>query len=788
MTGPPEELQTPRAEEETTETKPVEAAESPAEELARQEEVRPTASTPSDPPANLAPATTDRLETTTEPALARTRVDPAPTLPNPAAPAPAPAPPPPAAPVAPPVAAPTQEAPAVPPASVAEAPAAPASAGAPELPVEGGFVPGLPDEAAVEGDEEDLDPAEQAALEAFEGGATIAVPTLNEGDRHLGTVVSLSADGAVVDVGGKVEGLLSSRANPADAVAALQQGQEVEVIIARLGEPGEFAQLVFAKEENSEAWDALEEAFRARAVLTGKVNERVKGGLTVDVGVSAFLPGSQVALRADHNLDEWIGKEIEVRVVKLSRRRGNVVVSRRELLEEQLKAAREETLAKIEVGGVVQGVVKNVTSYGAFVDLGGVDGLIHVTDISYGRIKDPTEALAPGQEIEAKVIKLDRERSRVSLSLKDMQPDPWETVEERYAQGARIGGKVASITDYGVFVEIEEGVEGLVHITELTWSKRLKHPNKLVKVGQDIEAVVLKVQPGQRRISLSLRQTTPDPWDGIEARFQTGSIVDGRVRNVTTYGAFIEVEEGVDGLVHVSDMSWDTQPRNPKELVKKGQTIKAVVLNIDPSERRLSLGIKQLEPDVWEKFVALHGVGEVLVGKVSRMAKFGAFVELAPGVEGLCHRSEMPPKEAGKKQSVRTGQSYYFEIIKIDELDRRVGLRCSSYEPVVEEAVAPQAAAAPPPEMPVQEAAEAAVEPVADPTTEAVAEEAAPTEAVADEPVAQEPVAEQPAVEETVETAPVETPAASLEAESTGAEEPAPAADSDAKAASEGRE
>lgn len=786
MTGPPEELQTPRAEEETTESKPVEAAESPAEELARQEEVRPTASTPSDPPANLAPATTDRLETTTEPALARTPVDPAPSLPNPAAPPPAPTPAPPAAaPVAPPVAAPAQEAPADPPASATEAPAVPASGGAPELPVEGGFVPGLPDEAAVEGDEEDLDPAEQAALEAFEGGATIAVPTLNEGDRHLGTVVSLSADGAVVDVGGKVEGLLSSRANPADAVAALQQGQEVEVIIARLGEPGEFAQLVFAKEENSEAWDALEEAFRARAVLTGTVNERVKGGLTVDVGVSAFLPGSQVALRADHNLDEWIGKEIEVRVVKLSRRRGNVVVSRRELLEEQLKAAREETLAKIEVGGVVQGVVKNVTSYGAFVDLGGVDGLIHVTDISYGRIKDPTEALTPGQEIEAKVIKLDRERSRVSLSLKDMQPDPWETVEERYVQGARISGKVASITDYGVFVEIEEGVEGLIHITELTWSKRLKHPNKLVKVGQDIEAVVLKVQPGQRRISLSLRQTTPDPWDGIEARFQTGSIVDGRVRNVTTYGAFVEVEEGVDGLVHVSDMSWDSQPRNPKELVKKGQTIKAVVLNIDPSERRLSLGIKQLEPDVWEKFVALHGVGEVLVGKVSRMAKFGAFVELAPGVEGLCHRSEMPPKEAGKKQSVRTGQSYYFEIIKIDELDRRVGLRCSSYEPVVEEAVAPQAAAAPPPEIPVQEAA---AEPVAEAVAEEViAEEATPTEAVV-EGTPEQTVVEEEVAEETVEAAPAETLAASPEAESVVAEEPAPAADSDAKAASEGRE
>jgi len=708
MTGQPEELHTPQNAEEPPEqpsgegtgdpsAQMVEAAEVPADspkaapkhadaaaELAAAEEVTSVTATPQDPPTNLAPTTTDRLPTTTSPAAAAAAQ--APALPNPVT-----------SPPAPPVAraqveaeaTPTKAsapAPPAPPVSAASAPAT-APAAPPALPSEG-LVPGLPEVDATEGDEDELDLAEQAALAEFEGGVGLAAPSLNEGDRREGVVVSVSDDGAVIDVGGKTEGLLSSRENPPDAVAALTPGQEVDVIVARLGELGEFAQLVFAREENSEAWDALEAAFRDRATLTGKVTERVKGGLSVEVGVAAFLPGSQVALRADHNLDEWIGKDIEVRVVKLSRRRGNVVVSRRELLEEELKAARDAVMAQIEVGGVVKGVVKNVTSYGAFVDLGGVDGLVHVTDISYGRIKDPTEALTPGQEIEAKVIKLDRERSRVSLSLKDMLPDPWQTAAETYSEGGRVSGKVASITDYGVFVEIEEGVEGLIHITEMTWSKRLKHPNKMLSVGQDLEAMVLKVQPAQRRISLSLRRTAPDPWDGIEARFQTGSIVEGRVRNVTTYGAFVEIEEGVDGLVHVSDMSWDSQPRNPKDLVKKGQTIKAVVLSIDPDERRLSLGIKQLEPDVWEKFFAIHTVGETLVGRVSRLAKFGAFVELAPGVEGLCHRSEMPPKEAGRKQSVRVGESYYFEIIKVDELDRRVGLRCSSYDPVAPEVAA----------------------------------------------------------------------------------------------------
>jgi len=695
MTGQPEELQTPQKEEETTDQPTVEATASgesaePAEvaateppqpdaaaDLAAAEEIVAVESTPQEPETNLAPSTTDRLPTTTAPVAAptlapsRSSSDAAPALPNPvAAPPSAPVPPSPA------------------PSAPAPAPASPVDASPPSEPPVEGFVPGLPDADSTAGEEDDLDPAEQAALAEFEGGIGLAGPSLNEGDRSEGVVVSVSEDGAVVDVGGKTEGLLSSRANPAEVVAGLTPGQTVEVIVARVGELGEFAQLVFAQEENSEAWDALEAAFRDRTTLTGKVSERVKGGLAVDVGVSAFLPGSQVALRADHNLDEWIGKDIQVRVVKLSRRRGNVVVSRRELLEEELKAAREATMAQMEVGAVVKGVVKNVTSYGAFVDLGGVDGLVHVTDISYGRIKDPTEALTPGQEIEAKVIKLDRERSRVSLSLKDMLPDPWQTAAETYSEGAQVTGKVASVTDYGVFVEIEEGVEGLIHITEMTWSKRLKHPNKLVSVGQELAAVVLKVQPTQRRISLSLRRTAPDPWDGIEARFQTGSIVEGRVRNVTTYGAFVEIEEGVDGLVHVSDMSWDTQPRNPKDLVKKGQNLKAVVLSLDADERRLSLGVKQLEPDVWEKFFALHTVGEVLVGRVSRLAKFGAFVELAPGVEGLCHRSEMPPKEPGRKQNVRVGESYHFEIIKVDELDRRVGLRCSSYEPVSGEVAA----------------------------------------------------------------------------------------------------
>ena len=757
MTGNPEELRAERSEETEPaggpDPQPGEAAaqssEAVGEEAANREEqlneelagedapvddqpqaaAAPPDPEPMDAPA-AAPPPPEPPTPTPSPRIAAPSTPP-PSLPNPAAELPPVAPPrppveaelpapepPPQGRAAEPAAA---EAPAAaPPAEPAPAQPAPAAEPAPAPQPAPGFVPGLPamPAAGEAQDDDDEIPAEEEELfqEALLELST-EVPDLREGDRRKGVVVSVGEDGVVVDIGAKTEGFLSTRnGDKPEALSELAAGQEIEVIVARLGEPGEYVQLAIAYPENREEWERLEAAYRDKVTVTGKVLERVKGGLTVDVGLPAFLPGSQADLRAPYDLDAWLGQEIEVRIVKLSRRRGNVVVSRRELLEEELNAVKRETLSKISLGAVVTGTVKNVTSYGAFVDLGGIDGLIHVTDISYGRIKDPAEALKPGEELTAKVIRFDPEKERVSLSLKDMQPDPWKSVTERYQQGAKVQGKVASITDYGAFVELEEGVEGLIHISEMTWSKRLKHPSKVLSEGQDVEAAVLKVQPEQRRISLSLKQLETDPWEKVDDRYALGSIVEGRVRNVTSYGVFLELEEGVDGLVHVSDLSWDSRVRNPKELVKKGQNLRAVVLNVDHDNRRMSLGVKQLEPDVWETYFSTHAVGDTVIGRVTRQVKFGAFVELAPGVEGLCHNSEMPSRGRGRRGGLAPGSRYEFEIVKMDELDRRIGLSCHKPEPVPEEPAqeepaqeeAPKAAPKEAPEEAAADTAEAA--------------------------------------------------------------------------------
>ena len=573
----------------------------------------------------------------------------------------------------------------------------------PALPT-AGFVPGLPGEPGADDGDDDMELLEQEQFEAALLEFAPEVVELRPGDHRSGTVVSISDDGVVVDIGAKTEGVIPLRnaARP-DELRKLQPGQAVEVQVERLGEPGEYVQLALLRDENNEEWEALEEAFRERRPILGKVIERVKGGLTVDVGLPAFLPGSQASVRPQHDLDTLVGDEFEVLVVKLSRRRSNIVVSRRELLEQEINSVKQETLAQLSLGAIVTGRVKNVTSYGAFVDLGGIDGLIHVTDISHGRVKDPAQALEPGQEVTAKVIKFDPEKERVSLSLKEMQEDPWRDVEQRYREGDRVSGKVASVTDYGAFVELEPGVEGLIHITEMSWSKRLKHPSKVVQEGHDVDSVVLKVQPDQRRISLSLKQVAADPWARVDGKYQVGSVVEGRVRNVTTYGVFVEVEEGVDGLIHVSDLSWDSRVRNPKDFVKKGQQLRTVVLNVDPDNRRMSLGVKQLEPDIWETFFTSHVIGDVVPGRLSRMVKFGAFVELAPGVEGLCHNSEMPARR-GRKGGLQPGLEYEFEIIKMDEFDKRIGLRCLSYDPLgrEDEAEASASGAQAPPELPMR--------------------------------------------------------------------------------------
>ena len=410
----------------------------------------------------------------------------------------------------------------------------------------------------------------------------------------------------------------------------------------------------YEKALRHKVWDKLEQAANDKTPVKGMVLGRVKGGLTVDIGIKAFLPGSQVEVRPVRNLDGYIGTEIEVRVIKLNKKRGNVVISRKELLEEEQNAKKSVTLATLEEGSVLTGTVKNLTDYGAFVDLGGLDGLLHITDMSWGRLTHPRDLVNVGDEIQVKVLKFDKDKQRVSLGFKQLTPDPWLDATERYPIGAQVRGRVLSVTDYGAFVELEQGIEGLVHVSEMTWSKRMKHPSKMVKPGDEVDTIILSVNPNDRRISLGMKQLQDNPWEQLEDKYPTGAIIEGRVRNLTDFGAFIEIEDGIDGLVHVSNLSWTKRIKHPSEVLKKGEKVRAIVLGVEPENRRLSLGVKQLQPDVWDTFFAQHRVGDVIKGKVLRTAQFGAFVEIAEGVEGLCHVSEAVDPD-GKPVDARCG-------------------------------------------------------------------------------------------------------------------------------------
>jgi small subunit ribosomal protein S1 len=556
-----------------------------------------------------------------------------------------------------------QDAAAESPATLSQAPGAP--------------VPGIPVESA-SGQEA---AAEMEALSYDELMADYSEPAMHAGDLCQGQIISIEGDNVIVHYGGKTEGIVPLAELHQAGIAEPAPGQSIEVSIESLGGPGDYAVLSFLKAHRSRLWERIESAFQQKELLTAKVIERVKGGLTVDIGILAFLPGSQADVRPIPDLDALVGQEIPVRIVKLSRGRGNVVVSRRALLEEELQQRRQQTLAGLSEGATVTGTVKSVTNYGAFIDLGGLDGLLHVTDLSWGRVRNPAEVLRVGEEITLKVLKFDPGKERVSLSLKHLQPDPWENIEQRYQEGARVTGRAISITDYGIFVELEPGLEALIHVSELSWSKRLKHPSKMLKLEQQVEGVITQLNTAERRISLSLKRLQPDPWVHLSERYPIGQIVQGRVRNLTTYGAFVEIEEGVDGLVHVSDLSWSSRVKHPKDELKKGQIIRAAVLHVDEENRRVSLGIKQLEPDVWETFFSLHLVGDDVKGQITRFAKFGAFVELAPGVEGLCHNSEMAANlSKQRKPALRAGQEYEFRIIKLDEFDKKISLSRRAYE------------------------------------------------------------------------------------------------------------
>ncbi len=509
--------------------------------------------------------------------------------------------------------------------------------------------------------------AEAAAVEAY-GDKVVSGKVEKQTEKHL-----------VIDLGLKSEGLIPlEQVTDHTGAVKFQPGDIIEVVIER--EEAEGGYLVsYEKAQRLRVWDTIEKAANDKTPVTGTVVSRVKGGLTVDIGIKAFLPGSQLEIRPVRNLDTYLGQQIEVRVIKLNKKRGNVVVSRKELLEEDQNSKRSATMEHLAEDAILTGTVKNLTDYGAFVDLGGIDGLLHITDMSWGRLTHPRDLVNVGDEIQVKVLKFDKEKQRVSLGFKQLTPDPWLDATERYPVGAKVHGRVLSVTDYGAFVELEQGIEGLVHLSEMTWSKRLKHPSKLVKPGDEVDTVVLSVNPADRRISLGMKQLLENPWESLTDKYPIGAIVEGRVRNLTDFGAFVEIEDGIDGLVHVSNLSWTKRVKHPSEIVKKGEKVKAVVLGVEPQNRRLSLGIKQLQPDVWESFFATHHVGDIVHGKILRTAQFGAFVEIAEGVEGLCHISEAGDPVDGQSP-LEQGLEGDFKIIKINVEEKKVGLSMRTSE------------------------------------------------------------------------------------------------------------
>ena len=501
-------------------------------------------------------------------------------------------------------------------------------------------------------------------------------------------VVAYTEHGVVVDLGQKSEGLIPAAEFTETDIPRPEPNATIEV--QRTGEHKDgYVILSYQKALRRRTWEKIDGAYRGKEAITGKVVDRIKGGLVVDIGVRAFLPGSQYDLRPTQNLDNLTGTEIQVRVTKLNRRRGNVVVSRRALLEEEQHAKRAALMETLSEGQIVHGHVKNVTEYGAFVDLGGIDGLLHLTDLSWGRVKHPSDVVKPEQELDVIILKFDKEKQRVSLGLKQLIPDPWVNAAEKYPAGGRYKGKVVGVVDYGAFVELEQGIEGLVHVTEMSWAKKATHPSKVVKVGDEVDVVVLDIKPSDRRVSLGMKQALPDPWMQTAEKYPIGTVVTGKVRNIAEFGAFVEIEEGFDGLVHVGDVSWTGRVKNPHEVFKKGEPVTAKVLKIDPENRRISLGIKQVN-DIWGDWFKQHRVGQIVKGKVSRIAMFGAFVELGDNIEGLCHNTEIedrkrrdeghgpmhrtttgPLKSAGP---LEPGKEYDFKIIKISPETRRIGL------------------------------------------------------------------------------------------------------------------
>ncbi|MBK9088056.1 MAG: 30S ribosomal protein S1 [Holophagales bacterium] len=527
--------------------------------------------------------------------------------------------------------------------------------------------------------------------------------SLAEGELIRGRVIQVTNDEILVDIGYKSEGMIprSEFAHAPDRLPVA--GQEIDAIVDRREDSSGYVVLSHEKARRIRAWDAIEVAFKENQPAKGKVLERVKGGLSVDIGVRAFLPGSLADIRPLKNLDVLRGRELEFRIVSFDKKRGNIVLSRKALMEEVAESKKSDAAQALADGRTLHGTIKNLTEYGAFVDLGGIDGLLHVTDISWGRLGHPSEALHVGQDVEVKVLKFDSDSGRISLGMKQLKPDPWQDLPAHYPVGARVRGKVVSLTDYGAFVELEEGVEGLIHVSEMSWTKKVKNPAKLLSVGDTVEAVIADVNPETRRLSLSLRATEPNPWEMLAEKYHIGDRIQGVVRNLTDFGAFVEIEEGIDGLVHISDMSWGRRVKHPSEVVKKGDQIQAVLTAIDVENRRISLSIKEFRPNEWEEFSREHKPGDVVDGQVAKVADFGVFVRLPLGLEGLMHVSETDVLRGQKlSDEFREGDPIRVRILRIEVDEQRIGLSMRDIpqpdpsealpEPVVEtEVAAPEA-------------------------------------------------------------------------------------------------
>jgi len=503
-----------------------------------------------------------------------------------------------------------------------------------------------------------------------------------EGEVVTGRIISIDKDQVLIDIGYKSEGQVRIQEFMDDkGNIKAKVGDSVEVMVEWWDDEDERVLLSKDKATNIKVWEAIKKSYDDEGTVKGTITNRVKGGFSVDIGVPAFLPGSQADLRPIRNLDEMVGKSFDFKILKYNRKRSNIVLSRRAILEKELDEKRTATMASIQEGKVVEGVVKNITEYGVFVDLGGVDGLLHITDISWGRVKHPSEFFSIGDPIKVKILNLDLENERVSLGMKQLVEDPWSAASEKYAVGSRVTGKVVSLTDYGAFIELEEGIEGLIHVSEMSWTRKIRHPSKIVSVGDEVEAVVLDIKPESRRISLGMKQVVPNPWDVISEKYPVGTTIEGKIKNITDFGLFIGIDEGIDGLVHISDISWTKRIKHPSELYKKGDLVQAIVLDIEKDNERFSLGIKQLEDDPWKTVPEKYKVGKEITGTITNLTDFGIFVELEEGIEGLVHISEISKEKIkSPMEKFKIGDVITAKVMNINTEERRIGLSIKRLE------------------------------------------------------------------------------------------------------------